>query len=545
MKINLSTLDVVEGNIVDSNKLLNAIKNLALKANGEHIEIVFDDSIYYFSEEKSVQEIIFITNTVSKLEMYPPLRKVGIMLRGVKNITLNLNGAQLMYSGRMTEFVIDHCENIKIINGIIDFEHPTTSEFNINKVTPFYVDIVPHTDSPYTIKKGKFRFDSSLTGTKYSVTQECDNKGNNRRTPGKSHIKGTFLRQIYAKKLAEGVVRLYIPFSGYKNHLTYTITSALRDASGVFINKSRDTVIENCTFYYMHGMGVIAQLSHNLSIIDSNFIPNAKRGRTDATFADVIHCSMCSGLLYIKNVQADGTRDDIVNVHGNHFKVTAINGKKITLKYKHPQTYGFDAFENGDKVEFINSKSLLPIDENVVVSHKLVSPKIIELELKEEINDAAKNSKCCIENATMTMAVHIDGLVGRNIPTRGFLLTTRQKVLIENCHFIQTYMPAILISDDASGWYESGYVRDITIRNNIFENCNNYNIDIRPEHRTNKTKEPIHKNISVINNKFVMKHDKLAFVDRVDGFVFEGNIIEGNTNAKIDVKDSINVNIKK
>jgi hypothetical protein len=43
--------------------------------------------------------------------------------------------------------------------------------------------------------------------------------------------------------------------------------------------------------------------------------------------------------------------------------------------------------------------------------------------------------------------------------------------LIEHNEFLRTGIHAILTGDDASGWYESVPVLDVTIRNNTFTEC--------------------------------------------------------------------------
>ena len=53
-------------------------------------------------------------------------------------------------------------------------------------------------------------------------------------------------------------------------------------------------------------------------------------------------------------------------------------------------------------------------------------------------------------------------------------------MLIERCRFEKTGMPAILVEDDASGWYESGVVKDMAISRNTFIQCGEAVIQIVP-----------------------------------------------------------------
>jgi hypothetical protein len=98
---------------------------------------------------------------------------------------------------------------------------------------------------------------------------------------------------------------------------------------------------------------------------------------------------------------------------------------------------------------------------------------------------------------------HPDLTVRNNFVTvdscRGYLLTTRGKVLIENCTFNRCKMPGILIEDDARGWFESTCVRDMTLRGNRFVGCG---IEINPQTVSNDPKEPVHENIRIEGNVF-------------------------------------------
>ncbi|MEG1964308.1 MAG: right-handed parallel beta-helix repeat-containing protein, partial [Clostridia bacterium] len=116
--------------------------------------------------------------------------------------------------------------------------------------------------------------------------------------------------------------------------------------------------------------------------------------------------------------------------------------------------------------------------------------------------------------------------------------------IIQNSKFIKTFMSAILVSDDAKSWYESGFATDVTIQNNEFIDCKETIINILPEAHTLTDKPTVHKNIKVLNNKFVTNHSQIANVVRTDGFIFENNTIISSKPPKFNVVDSKNVQIK-
>jgi hypothetical protein len=90
-----------------------------------------------------------------------------------------------------------------------------------------------------------------------------------------------------------------------------------------------------------------------------------------------------------------------------------------------------------------------------------------------------------------------------HIPTRGFLITTRRPVRVEDNDFHATNMSAILIENDASGCFESSCVRDMLIRNNRFHHCGEPVIQINPHNSVSNPE--VHRNIRIENNVFHLR----------------------------------------
>ena len=95
-------------------------------------------------------------------------------------------------------------------------------------------------------------------------------------------------------------------------------------------------------------------------------------------------------------------------------------------------------------------------------------------------------------------------------------------------------MSAILISDDANSWFESGYVRNVTIRNNKFINCGEPVINIHPENSEIDKQYFVHKNIHITDNLFKLEIDDLLLSAKSTGNIkFSNNIIDVNKDIKI------------
>lgn len=198
----------------------------------------------------------------------------------------------------------------------------------------------------------------------------------------------------------------------------------------------------------------------------------------------------------------------------------------------HKQTYGFMAFNPGDEIDFINRESYESYGLNKVKDAILLNPKEILLTLEESVPPELK-LKDVIENVTWTPEVEIRGCKVSRIPTRGFLISTRRKVLVEENEFLSTHMSAILMAIDANNWYESGYVGDMTIRNNKFIRCAEPVIQIDPRNKI--ANNSVHQNIRIENNEFILHNELIVNAKSTKGLSVTGNTIYANKKLDDDV----------
>jgi hypothetical protein len=251
-----------------------------------------------------------------------------------------------------------------------------------------------------------------------------------------------------------------------------------------------------------------------------------------------------------------GSHDDPVNVHGTHLKITSIDAdQKMIVRFMHHQTYGFEAFFAGDSIAFINPKTLQPIGNAVIKSAKLISKREMQLEITESLSEKIV-AGLCIENLTWTPEVTIRNSHFERTNTRGLLLTTRRKILIENNTFFRIGMHAILIANDATSWFESGAVQDVTIKNNTFTECGynsapeNFVIAISPENHELVPGYFVHQNIRIENNTFYIYDYPVLTARSIDNLSFTGNkvvwtnfMLDGAKRPGFELSGCINVKI--
>lgn len=427
---------------------------------------------------------------------------MAIRLVEAKNVRLEgkPGATDILLEGKAIFVCMEHAENVSL-NGLgFDYVHPTMGEFLVTEVEGNTMKATIPDGTLYTVKDGSLTWRGPgwefRMGGYSKVFDAASGTFQGRFDPGKTVIKELSPGKI-SITFKEGAPTMRAGQS-YQNRNTR------RDCCGFFQHRSRNIIWNNCHIYYMHGMGVVSQFSENIMFNNLKIAPRPGSLRTNSSWADNLHFSGCRGKIIVRDCVLGASHDDAINVHGTHLRIVDQPApNKITVRFMHPQTFGFDAFAVGDRIDYVSCKTLVPYASNTVSGIKKLNEKEIELTLRQP-NPGNIQPNDAVENTTWTPSVHVSNTVCRHIPTRGFLLTTRKPVLIERCRFEKTGMPAILVEDDASGWYESGVVRDMAISRNTFIQCGEAVIQIVPH--APQPEGNVHENITITGNTFDLRN---------------------------------------
>lgn len=504
----------------DMTKGLQAAIEEARSHNGKAVTIELQNANYNIFRESSSQQLYHISNTTSEKENPDQTKHIGLWLKGLKNITIDGKGAHLITHGEMTSFVIDGCENITLKNFTVTAADPTVPELTATEVGDRHMTVRIHPQSKYLIKDGKFSFVGDSWTLSEGIAQSYDpEKDITWRSwsplPGLQkaiELEPNLLRFTYNTKpqATPGMI--------------FQMRDGIRDEACGLIQYSKNVTLEDVHLAFLGNFGLVGQMSENITYRNLTFAPETGSGRTCAGFADFVQMSGCKGLILIENSRFTGAHDDPINIHGTHLAVTDfLSPNEIVVKYMHHQTYGFQSFLPGNEIEFIDPYSLLPLASFKVKKSKMKSEREIIVTLDKSVPDSIrKKPELVIENVTYTPEVIIRNNFFSRIPSRGLLVSTRCKILIENNTFFRMQMSGILIADDARSWFESGMVRDVTIRNNNFIECNEPVILIAPENSQNKGY--VHRNITIANNRFKLIGKNAVSARSVDGLKINGNL---------------------
>jgi hypothetical protein len=540
---NLSSYGIKPNTGKNSTPILSALlKKLKAETPGNvSIVIKFQKGRYDFYPEGAAIRTYYISNH----DQDSP-KTVGIALEMFKNLTIEGDGAELIFHGRMLPIALIECNNIALKNLSIDFEKPQIAQVKVIENDTANGHIVFET-APWV----KYLIKDSVFYNTGEGWQMQPTSGIAFENATKHIIYNSGDIRVGTKGVAEispGKIKAY----RWKNTklipgTVIAMRSWHRPAPGIFIHKGKNISLTNVKVHYAEGMGLLAQLVENI-YMDGFGV--CLRGKNDpryfTTQADATHFSGCKGKIVSKNGLYEGMMDDAINIHGTYLKlVKKIDNKTVIGRYMHGQSYGFDWGYVKDSVQFIQSKTMELWDaKNTIASITPIKAnendpiKEFRIEFTKELSDEIDPSKLDIgiENLTWTPSVVFTGNTIRNNRARGALFSTPKPTLVARNLFDHTSGCAILLCGDSNGWYETGACRDIEIRDNKFINAltsmyqfTNAVISIYPEIPDLKNQQKyFHAGIRIHNNVFETFDRPILYAKSVDGLIFRNNTITSN-----------------
>lgn len=555
--------------------------------NGEkHVTVNFPKGEYHIYKDKAQRREYHTSNTNS---IENPVKTIGILLEEQKNLTIEGNGSLFMMHGNMMALAVVKSENIVLHDFSWDFAVPTVSEMTImgmgteggKQYTDFYIpkcfpyEIIGNTIlwksevSPYT---GKTYWTETGIHNAYSVVAYHPDE---EMTRAYYTNQGPFQNASSIQALDDTKVRIFYngsrPAMQKEGMVIELASSAHRETAGAFTWESKNVTANKINVHFMHGFGWLIQMSEDVYYKECNLMPRENSGHITVSYADGIHASGAAGEIVIEDCNFSNTHDDPINLHGTFTRVeNRIDDHTLQLNYIHTQQGGFPQYHIGDKVQFFTRDTLESTDNEAEyeVAKVISNPgeagnnlRTMIIRFKEELpqnlsDKISSQPKYVAENVTYAPKVTIRNCTFKNVPTRGILCTTRKPVLIENNTFSNMSMATIYLSNDSNEWYESGPIRDMTIRGNVF-----YIKDIGRTsweyasaiyiHPVTKggglpsADNPIHKNITIEENTFYMDLDTVVKAESVENLIFRNNkVLRMNPDVKLSItaaKESIAV----
>lgn len=532
VNVNINDLFTDNMNNVDSIK-----RTLSKLEGSENVTLVFNKREYSFLNEKALKDYNIYMMGKKDYEWGSNIddKNYAFVFKNIKNLIIDGQGAELLFSGLIQPFEFDNCQNITLKN------------FSVNWTRPIYSlgEIIKVEDMRYTIKlfealsldyKPPISAILNYDLNSKSIVAELDTFFNCKSTEllSEDTIVVNVKKSISDKiKVGDGCVLRYL--------LNYRPCFHFWECSNVNFN--------DITIYSNPGMGVIAHRSSDFSFKNFRVQRSEKLERVLSTNTDATHFINCKGSISFDNCYFNAMGDDAVNVHGFYMKAKEIISKN-KIKVFVPaniQDEVFDYPDVGDRIEFVKEKDLFPFGfgniKNVEVDKNIGD---IYIEFEENLPENFQTLDL-IANATRVASLKFKNCRVDNNRARALLIQTRN-VVVDNNIFNQCTGTGIVV-DCADGWYESIGTQNVTISNNKFIDCGNYGGTYDDANGIAVITEcaesvvGVHRDIYIKNNIISCneKKGKLGIKIRcAKNVVLEGNVIKGcSENIKIEHSEEI------
>lgn len=530
-----------------SSRLQNAFESIRKQAGtNDEVIIKFERGTYEFHPADAAEREFYISNH----DQNQP-KRIGICLEHWNNLTLDGNGSDFVFHGRMLPLALTRSANCVLKNFSIDFAQPHIAQVEIvendaDKGITFRV--APWVN--YRIGENG-RFETFGEGWNMQPGSGIAFERESRHI-----VYGTGDISIDTRGLqATGAARTLIAPNWKDGRLKPGTVVAMRGwgrpAPAIFLDHDSNTTLRDVRVHYAEGMGLLAQRCTDISLKGFGVCLRGKEDpRYFTTQADATHFSQCRGKIVSTHGLYESMMDDAINIHGVYLKVRErMDDRTLRCGYEHHQAWGFEWGDAGDSVCFVRSKTMEETaGRNAIVSIRPADREEVKgtrefiirfaHDLPAEIN---ADEGYGIENLTWTPEILFSHNTVRNNRARGALFSSPRRTVCERNVFDHTSGTAILLCGDCNGWYESGACRDLVIRKNKFINAltsfyqfTNAVISIYPEIPDLKQQRTYFHGgkpgaIVIEDNRFDTFGTPLLYAKSVDGLVFRNNKVTKNT----------------
>ena len=297
--------------------------------------------------------------------------------------------------------------------------------------------------------------------------------------------------------------------------------------SAITFHNCENIVLNDITVHSSAGyMIVVFPRCHNMTINRYRVVCPDGSNRLMASNVDAIHLLGLSGKLVINDCYFDGLGDDAVNIHSTAGTISSINSNFVTLKNGRFDIPLEDSWcKAGDKIAVYNEdfvlKGFIYVDD---YRNSCIHSSSVNVEFT--VGDI-------VGNTAFYADTEITGCTVKNSRARGFLLQTNN-IVIRDCNFFGTSLPAILLAPDIKFWHEVGPINNALIENCVIEKCPASkkqsflaSIVVNTSHsHFPEVENIVHKNINILNNTFKNVTSDFVFMTSTDEVKIQNNVFE-------------------
>lgn len=509
-----------------------AIEGLSEK----QVKLVFAEGTYNFSPDYALEHYSTVTNHGNGL------KKVIFRLTDFDSVEIVGNDAEFIFHGQVAPFQFENCAAIKVTGLTMDWDIPFSFQGEVMAVNEKegWRDIKPSTDGfSWELKGGRVHF-PNINGFAfdYMGSTLAFDKEHRRVAHG---AWDTNSNPRYVEELSNGNLRFHEPLKHYPpvGSISHSKGDKAhnRYAPAFQVKESQNIHFEGVTIHHALGMGFLFERSENIVISKSGIYVREGSDRVVSTVADATHFANCKGEILIEDCRFMHMLDDGTNVHGTYVSIAAIlDEHTVRITLNHFEQTGFKFAGAGDEVWFIQNPDPSRGPVNEVSEVKYINEKYSELTFKSPIPQHLKKGDI-VENKTWNPTFTMRGCTIKDHRARNVIIKTPKKIIIEDNEF-SSMMSSILLRGETFFWYESGGVKDVTIRNNNFKYCAYSGsphaiLTVTPRLNKSFDKSILYdSNILFENNTIETFDSAIIWADRVNGLIIRNNTIKRTAEAK-------------
>lgn len=281
--------------------------------------------------------------------------RAAVRFRGLRNATIDGNGATLQLDGRGYYFVLEACERVLIENFSLETIDPEYLEFTVvnSGLTSAEVRIggeyTPSLNgSALSVFSGEHDLLSGQDASSVFCRNLSDESIKRESSDPLSKLKG-------ASKLATvgNMHTVKLAFSGLsplKKDCVYIRFAKGKDCPGILLINCKDITLRNIAIRYAHGSAIKADMCENVTVQDVTL--RAQTGRSVATLASAFEAIECTGSLYISDCRLAATLSDTVSVKGALYSIASASGDSVVLAES--SKTALSPFQKGDVAAFVD-----------------------------------------------------------------------------------------------------------------------------------------------------------------------------------------------
>ena len=471
------------------------------------------------------------------------VKRCAILLEGLKNVTIQGNGARLLMHGCLVPLAVVNCQEVMMEELSIDYPVPTVQQLEVLEANPDADEMLCEVcgETPFRVEDNRLVFQAEgrelrpywlmpFEANRHLVYRLADQRLYEPKQPTMHCLEGT--RQL----------RLVHPNRLYQPGQRLVLRDAHRPAPACFIYLCKSLILNKLNIYFSDGMGILAQRCEDITLTHCACTPSPMQPwRYFSCLADATHFVGCRGTIRVEDSLFEQMGDDAINVHGVYLSnLVREDAHTLLASYCHHESWGHRWGESGDRLRLIHADTLenLPGEWTIQTIAPVDTPtedgaKTWRITTAESLPELDISKGWGIENVTWTPNVLFRHNTVRNNRARGALFATRGEVLCEENLFDHVHGCAILVCGDCREWFESGVCGKVIIKDNNFidnltaeyEFCEAV-ISVAPHiTASGERQSPLHGTIEVTGNRFVAFDAPLLYAHSAQKVIFRDNTV--------------------